>query len=141
MAAGGTDGSRDQARFLYGSLVPGVQQRSRENHPRGERPERVFPPMTSPACDGPCILLDACGGDFARAWRFRGHVATLQAMEAADVAPLLAKVESSAAEGHYAAGFISYEAGSAINPDLPSHPPLEGLPLAWFAIFRERVEA
>ncbi|HXC93796.1 MAG TPA: aminodeoxychorismate synthase component I [Geobacteraceae bacterium] len=98
--------------------------------------------MVSSVCEAPCVLLDAAGaGDFGRSWRFSGYVETLQALESAEIAPLLSTVEASAADGLHAVGFISYEAATGLNPDLPAVPPLEGLPLAWFALFRERTEA
>ena len=88
------------------------------------------------------VKFDGSGqGEFGRSWRFSGYVETLQATEYAEIVPLLSRIEQTAADGLHAAGFISYEAAAGLNPDLPSSPPLEGLPLAWFAIFRERAEA
>lgn len=90
----------------------------------------------------PLILLDSCGaGDFNRSWRFSGYRETLQTMEPAGILPLLAKVEACTVDGLHAVGFISYEAAAGLNPDLCSSPSVEGLPLAWFAIFSERIEA
>jgi len=90
----------------------------------------------------PFILLDSYSeGDFGHSWRFNGYLETLQAMESAEVMPLLAKLEKSVAAGLHAVGFIAYEAAAGLNPDLPPIPPLDGLPLAWFALFRERVAA
>lgn len=87
----------------------------------------------------PTILLDSCAeGDFGRSWRFSGHVSTLCAMTPETVAAVLAGAEAATKEGLYAAGFVAYEAASALNPHLPSLPPRAGLPLAWFALFRER---
>lgn len=92
--------------------------------------------------NAPLILLDSySGGDFNHSWRFRGYLETLVAKELSEVLPLLAKVERFTADGFHAAGFIAYEAASGLNPDLPSSPVIEGLPLAWFAIFSERIEA
>ncbi|MHB8123530.1 MAG: aminodeoxychorismate synthase component I [Desulfuromonadaceae bacterium] len=89
--------------------------------------------------DAPVVLLDSFGaGGFASSWRFGGYVKTVVADHPAEVVAVLAEVEQAAASGLYAAGFVAYEAASALNPDLPSLPPLDGLPLAWFAIFRER---
>ncbi len=90
----------------------------------------------------PLILLDSYGaGDLNRSWRFSGYLETLQAMEPAGISPLLAKVEACTVAGLHAVGFISYEAAAGLNPDLCSPPSVEGLPLAWFAIFSERIEA
>ena len=89
--------------------------------------------------DCPTILLDAFGdGRFASSWRFSGYVETVIATSPAEVIEALHRVEQAAADGLYAAGFVTYEAASALNPDLPSAIPVDGLPLAWFAIFRER---
>jgi para-aminobenzoate synthetase/4-amino-4-deoxychorismate lyase len=87
----------------------------------------------------PTILFDSFGsGSFGSSWRFGGYVKTLLATQSADVADILNQVEQAAENGLYAAGFVTYEAASALNHDLPSTLPLEGLPLAWFALFRER---
>ena len=87
----------------------------------------------------PTILFDSFGGGgFPASWRFRGYVKTLIAMRAQDVLKVISQVEKATADGMYAAGFVAYEAASALNPDLPSAPAIEGLPLVWFAIFRER---
>jgi para-aminobenzoate synthetase/4-amino-4-deoxychorismate lyase len=89
--------------------------------------------------DSPAVLLDSFGGcGFAASWRFSGFVETVAANENHEVVEVLQRVERAAADGLYAAGFVAYEAASALNPDLPALPPVEGLPLAWFALFRER---
>lgn len=89
--------------------------------------------------EAPLILLDSYrSGSFASSWRFDGYVKTVAADCAGEVPEVLRQVEQAAAAGFYAAGFVAYEAACALNPDLPSVPPLEGLPLAWFAIFQER---
>ena len=88
--------------------------------------------------DAPVVLLDSFGGGFASSWRFGGYVKTVVADHPAEVVAVLAEVEQAAASGLYAAGFVAYQAASALNPHLPSFPPLDGLPLAWFALFRER---
>jgi len=87
----------------------------------------------------PAILFDSFGGSsFASSWRFDCYIKTIVAIHPGEVIDVLSRVEQAAADGLYAAGFVSYEAASALNPDLPSSPPVEGLPLVWFALFRER---
>ena len=87
----------------------------------------------------PTVLLDSFGaGSFPSSWRFSGYVKTITAAYPAEVVDVLRQVEQAAANGLYAVGFVSYEAASALNPDLPPAPPVDGLPLAWFALFRER---
>ncbi len=90
----------------------------------------------------PLVKFDSFGqGDFCHSWRFSGFKETLQAMELSEIIPLLARVEKYAADGFHAAGFISYEAASGMNRDLATKMPVEGLPLAWFAIYKDRTEA
>jgi len=87
----------------------------------------------------PTVRLDSFGsGEFGSSWRFSGYAGTVEATRPEQVAAALAEVQSAADAGLYAAGFVSYEAAAALNPDLPSLPPLEGLPQAWFALFRQR---
>ena len=89
--------------------------------------------------EAPLVLLDSCrSGSFASSWRFDGYVKTVAADCAGEVPEVLNQVELAAAAGFYAVGFVAYEAACALNPDLPSVPPVEGLPLAWFAIYQER---
>ena len=89
--------------------------------------------------DAPTILFDSFGGDsFASSWRFGGYVKTVSAYHGHEVAMVLNQVERATIDGMYAVGFVAYEAASALNPDLPSVPPVDGLPLAWFALYRER---
>ena len=89
--------------------------------------------------NSPEILFDSFGGDqFASSWRFSGYVKTVVAVNPGEVVEVLNQVEKATSDGLYAAGFVSYEAASAFNQDLPSAPPADGLPLAWFALFRER---
>ena len=51
-----------------------------------------------------------------------------------DVAPVLAEVERATASGAWAFGYVSYEAARGLDPALPVHEPVAGLPLAWFGI-------
>ena len=89
--------------------------------------------------DSPTILFDSFGGSsFASSWRFDGYVKTVVAIHTSEVIEVLNLVEQAAADGLFAVGFVAYEAASALNPDLPSATPVDGLPLAWFALFRER---
>ena len=88
--------------------------------------------------DSPTLLFDSFGSSFASSWRFGGHVKTVVAMQSAEVIDALSQVEQAAADGLYAAGFVAYEAAAVLNSDLPATPTPEGLPLVWFAIYRER---
>lgn len=87
----------------------------------------------------PDVLLDSFStGEFGHSWRFSGHVRTVSALTPEEVVPVLAAAEDASRHGLYAVGFVAYEAATALNPHLPSLPPREGLPLVWFALFRER---
>jgi para-aminobenzoate synthetase/4-amino-4-deoxychorismate lyase len=87
----------------------------------------------------PAIFFDSFGGNnFASSWRFCGYVKTVAAFHNREVINVLNQIEQAAADGLYAVGFVSYEAASALNPDLPPAQPVDGLPLAWFALFHER---
>jgi para-aminobenzoate synthetase/4-amino-4-deoxychorismate lyase len=83
----------------------------------------------------PRVLFDSFGGGFASSWRFAAHQATLVAVTAAEVLPVLKAAAEATAAGSYAVGFIAYEAAAALNPDLPALPPCPELPLVWFAVF------
>jgi para-aminobenzoate synthetase/4-amino-4-deoxychorismate lyase len=77
-------------------------------------------------------------GQEGRSYRFDGLARVLVAATPDEVPPLLAGVEQAVAAGLHAAGFVSYEAASGLDPALPTHP--DGtLPLACFGIFAERV--
>src|SRR5512136_1888576 len=91
----------------------------------------------------PTVLLDSRRlGEFAASWRFAGHVATLLVRDAAEVPALLEEVERRVErDGLYAAGYVAYEAASGLNTDLPPRPGIDGLPQAWFALYRERLPA
>jgi para-aminobenzoate synthetase/4-amino-4-deoxychorismate lyase len=92
--------------------------------------------MSEPA---PTVLLDAFGtGDFSGSWRFSGHTGTIATDDPDRVAGVLAAVEQAAARGEHAVGFVSYEAACGLNRDLPELPTTAGMPLAWFACYRER---
>ncbi|OGU09483.1 MAG: aminodeoxychorismate synthase, component I [Geobacteraceae bacterium GWC2_55_20] len=89
--------------------------------------------------DTPLVLLDSFGGHgFGSSWRFSGYTGTVEASTPDRLAEAMDALQAATDAGMYAAGFICYEAAAALNPDLPSRPPMEGLPLVWFAIFRER---
>jgi para-aminobenzoate synthetase/4-amino-4-deoxychorismate lyase len=98
--------------------------------------------VCDPADYEPLVLLDSCSRDgFGASWRFRGYVAILVAHDPEKVAPLLDRVERLAGEGLFSVGYVAYEAAAALNPDLPPLAGMEGLPLAWFALYRERYPA
>jgi len=89
----------------------------------------------------PTVLLESFSrGKFARSFRFEGLETVIAAHSPDEVLPALAQVEQAVAQGRHAAGFVSYEAAAALNPELSA---LEtgDLPLVWFGIFTERLAA
>ncbi|HIJ94170.1 MAG TPA: aminodeoxychorismate synthase component I [Desulfuromonadales bacterium] len=89
--------------------------------------------------DAPTVFFDSFGSsDNSSSWRFGGYVTTLMTIVPEEVGTILRQVERATTGGLYAAGFVAYEAAAALNPDLPARQPAEGLPLVWFALFRER---
>ena len=87
------------------------------------------------------VRFDSLGVHGAgRSFVFGGCRRVLEARAVGDVLPVLRAVESAVAEGLHAAGFVAYEAASAFDPALATHPPDPRLPLAWFAIYETREE-
>ena len=81
----------------------------------------------------PFVLLDdASDGGTARL--YQSPLRVIEAHAASEVRPALAAVRQGCGEGLHAAGFLSYEAGAAIEPRLAAR---EGgtTPLVWFALF------
>jgi len=52
-----------------------------------------------------------------------------------DILPALETIDRAVQQGHWAAGFLAYEAAPAFDPAMVTHPPVEGLPLLWFGLF------
>ena len=65
---------------------------------------------------------------------FRDPVALISTSRVGDVMECLQEVEAQTAQGLYAAGFISYEASSAMDPALATHAS-KGVPLVWFGLY------
>jgi para-aminobenzoate synthetase/4-amino-4-deoxychorismate lyase len=67
---------------------------------------------------------------------FRDPKGLIRAGRAEEVAPALEAVQSALAAGNYVAGYLSYEAGYALEPRLaPLEPSERRGPLVWFAVF------
>ncbi|MGC9537527.1 aminodeoxychorismate synthase component I [Streptomyces sp. UG1] len=71
------------------------------------------------------------------AWGFSRGVHELVATRPEDVAPVLAELDRTTANGWWAFGFVSYEAATGLNTKLTTHHPMDGLPLAWFGVCPE----
>ncbi|MBC2779066.1 aminodeoxychorismate synthase component I [Parasphingopyxis sp. GrpM-11] len=85
-------------------------------------------------------MLDDARPGGAAARLFRAPVETIEVRDHAEVAAALDRVEQARGEGRHAAGFLSYEAGLALENRLaPLRRPLEqgAPPLLWFGLFEE----
>ncbi|WP_293859516.1 aminodeoxychorismate synthase component I [Sphingomonas sp. SCN 67-18] len=92
--------------------------------------------MTLPAPPAPFILLDdarIAGAAEARLYRDPVEIVTADRPEA--VAGALAALCAGTARGLHAAGFLSYEAGHALEPRLAPLAAPGALPLLWFGLF------
>lgn len=87
----------------------------------------------------PFILFDdARGAGAAPARLYQGPVEIIEARDPAQVRESLARLRAAAAQGLHAAGFLSYEAGHALEPRLSAralHAPEDAPPLLWFGLF------
>ena len=65
---------------------------------------------------------------------------TLEAWTFDDVGPLLDGLDAALASGRHVAGFLSYEAGYALEPTAGHARPEPGVPLGWFGVYPAPVE-
>jgi para-aminobenzoate synthetase/4-amino-4-deoxychorismate lyase len=82
---------------------------------------------------GPFVLLDDQSGGSGRALLFAHPREIVETRDPDQVSDCLAGLE-----GHHAAGFVSYEAGHALEPKLAPlrrSPPADEPPLLWFGLF------
>lgn len=94
--------------------------------------------MQTPSRQYPTVLLESySNGHHSHSFRFDGLQSIIVAQTADEVIPALEAAGQAVEQGLHAAGFVSYEAASALNPDLPATTPGD-LPLVWFGIFTER---
>lgn len=87
--------------------------------------------MRVPFASGPLVLLDDARPMGADARLYQNPIEILTTTEPAAVPDLLAKIGKG---GHWA-GFLSYEAGLALEPKLAATAKADGQPLLWFARF------
>lgn len=86
----------------------------------------------------PVALLESfSNGEFPCSFIFEDLVTIVQAETPDRVVAALREVEQAVNSGRHAAGFVTYEAAAALNPELPTGD-RGTLPLVWFGIFRER---
>jgi para-aminobenzoate synthetase component I len=72
---------------------------------------------------------------------FEGAKRLLVARHGDDVAPLLAALDAARAKGLWVAGWLSYEAGYALEPKLAGRAPAHEAPLAVFGLFDAPIPA
>jgi para-aminobenzoate synthetase / 4-amino-4-deoxychorismate lyase len=71
---------------------------------------------------------------------FTAPLHVLTAYETAEVPALFAAIEAAVAQGHTAAGFVTYECGAAFEAKAGMRAPRPGMPLAWFGIYDKERE-
>ena len=92
-----------------------------------------------PAACAPFVLLDDARLDGPRIL-YRNPVSIISAHRSEEVKPALTRLRAAVHDGRYAAGWMGYEAGHALEPKLASLAvPAGSLPLLWFGLF-ERAE-
>jgi len=91
--------------------------------------------------DGPFVLLDdARHRDAAPARLYQQPVEIITASHERDVASALVALRAAQARGLHAAGFISYETGTALEAKLARKPADHRFPLVWFGLFTDYTE-
>ena len=82
----------------------------------------------------PAVLLESYSSDSHRySHGFSGRCGQIVALKLREVVPALTALERAVAEdGLHAAGFVAYEAASALDPALRTAAPTSPLPLLWF---------
>lgn len=84
----------------------------------------------------PFVLLDNGLDDAGTSYLFGNPLRILQANEINEVESVLKELDSELAAGNAVAGFLSYEAGYALEPRLaPLMPAEKDAPLAWLGVF------
>ena len=88
----------------------------------------------------PAVLLESYSSDTHRySHGFSGRCGQIVALKLREVVPALTALERAVAEdGLHAAGFVAYEAASALDPALRTAAPTSPLPLLWFGLYRQR---
>ena len=75
----------------------------------------------------------------SRSFHFVDCVEEISATTRAEILPALRRIEAAVQSGFHAAGFLSYEAAPAFEPNLRVNGATE-FPLLWFGVFKERRE-
>jgi para-aminobenzoate synthetase / 4-amino-4-deoxychorismate lyase len=96
--------------------------------------------MTAFDPTAPFVLLDDARRQGGGATLFTGLCDVVAATTPDAIAPAFEGLRQAVRDGLWAAGFVSFEAGYALEPRLRSHfrAPDKGLPLLWFGLFERR---
>jgi len=92
--------------------------------------------MAPPDLSRPFVLLDdaSAGGGSGRL--YRDPLETIVATEGAQIGPTMKRLRGAVRDGHHVAGYLSYEAGLALEPRFGEAPASgDGPPLLWFGVF------
>src|SRR5690606_17928619 len=135
---GGAQGTGRRGAFSsddsFYSVSPGDSAMGRYVQPVHRSP-RLMRTVHQTGTDSPVLTFHFPTVDGApRPIRFERPVRVIEARRLDDVRPALAEVERETAEGAWAAGFVTYEAAPAFDPDLVVRNGAR-MPLAWFGIF------
>lgn len=88
--------------------------------------------MSAVVATGPSARFDDAVASSALSFPPGGEVLTAARHD--EVTAVLRAVEERTAAGAWAYGYVAYEAAPAFAPELRTHPPVDGLPLAWFVV-------
>ncbi len=92
--------------------------------------------MTSRLPTTPFVLLDDARSNGASPARLYSNPLSIISVGApAGVAAALGDVAAATRAGHHVAGFVSYEAGHALEPKLVEQQRMARVPLLWFGVF------
>ena len=85
--------------------------------------------------DAPFVLLDDARDGGAAARLYTAPVGIVAAYTPQEVVPALERLRQARRDGLHAAGLIAYEAGAALEPNVPAAA-IDG-PLLWFGLFQD----
>jgi para-aminobenzoate synthetase/4-amino-4-deoxychorismate lyase len=83
-----------------------------------------------------CVFRDKDRDDSMEGWLvFREPKRFITAECPVDVPAALAALDDAVGAGDYVAGYVAYEAALGLDQAFRCQPPIEGLPLVWFAVY------
>jgi para-aminobenzoate synthetase/4-amino-4-deoxychorismate lyase len=90
----------------------------------------------------PLVRFDALGpgSSQSKSFVFADYQRELRVDDPAQVAGALEQIEHWARDGGHAAGYLSYEAATGLEPAAAVHGPSGSMPLMWFGLFGRRIE-